>query len=150
MTSYSREVTILIVDDVEEDFMLINWAFRKYTFNKKIMWMPNGESVLEFLNKKKNFLDDNNRLKPMIIFLDLNMPLINGFEVLRRIRSHFDENVRKIAIVIFSSSSSHFDINRSYLEGANLYVIKPSGYQSLLEFVKNFVNFWDNFCAIPS
>lgn len=150
MISCEQEFTILIVDDMEEDFMLINLAFRKCNFNKKIIWMPNGENILEFLSKKKNFLDDNDRLKPMIIFLDLNMPRIDGFEVLNNIRNHSDNNVRKIPIIIFSSSSSHFDINRSYLEGANLYVTKPSGYLSLLEFVESFTKFWNNFCAIPS
>ncbi|MGI4850374.1 MAG: response regulator [Janthinobacterium lividum] len=150
MISNDREFTILIVDDIEEDFMLINLAFKKCNFNKKIVWMPNGENILKYLDTENNFLDENNRLKPMIIFLDLNMPRIDGFEVLNGIRNHVNKDVRKIPIVIFSSSSSHFDINRSYLEGANLYVTKPSGYSSLLEFVESFTKFWNNFCAIPS
>ncbi len=105
---------IVIADDDEDDFEFFKTAVEKTCPQVELSYAPNWMDLLKYLNKTT---------LPDVIFLDLNMPVKNGIECLRAIRAEkrFDE----IAVIIYSTSGSDGDVEESYKQKANFYVIKP-------------------------
>ena len=98
--------------------------------------------MFEYLNEKMN----NGRL-PSIILLDLNMPRMGGKEALQKIKS--DEVLKKIPVIIFSTSSLDTDIEHCYEYGASSYITKPSGYLHLVAIAKNLNKYWFESVNLP-
>ncbi len=111
---------ILLVEDNEGDILLTLEAFEECKLDTEISVAKNGQEALDFLFKRGKF---TNEKRPDLILLDINMPIFNGHEVLRRIKS--DENLRKIPVIVLTTSSSQKDIDEAYSNHCNSYVKKP-------------------------
>jgi CheY-like chemotaxis protein len=102
--------------------------------------------MMEYLNRVKR--SEPNTPRPHLILLDLNMPKLNGFQALEKIKT--DPMLSEIPVVVFSSSSTHSDISSIYALGGNSYVTKPGGYQELKKVIHGIVFYWGQIGALPA
>jgi CheY-like chemotaxis protein len=121
---------ITLADDDEDDRMLFTDAFDELKINTVVNTFNNGKLLMSYL------LDDNSIL-PQIIFLDLNMPIMNGIECLKEIKQN--NRFKDIAIAIYSTSSSSDDIEETFVLGANIYIKKPSDFKKLKEILNDVI-----------
>jgi len=129
------EGTILLVDDSPDDVALTLRAFRTNNITNKVDVAPDGEEALKYMLR-----EGERRPKPVLILLDINLPKVNGLEVLRRIRA--DERTRHLPVVMLSTSSEDRDIVESYDLGANSYVRKPVVFNEFVDAVKVLGLYW--------
>ena len=138
---------ILLVEDNPDDRELMKLAFAREEIPHNLIIVTNGIEALNYLREgdsadESDFDVENRRLDflPALIILDLNLPRINGIEVLRRIRAH--PQTRLIPIVIISSSNEPQDLIDSYINGCNSYIRKPINFTQLQKFVKEISTYW--------
>jgi len=115
----STAKNILLAEDDEDDYVLFCEAIKDFPGHVKINWVRDGEELMAVLNQDKTDL----------IFLDINMPLKNGFECLTEIRS--DDSLKNIPVIIYSTADDSELVNWMYNAGANLYLCKPTEYKKL-------------------
>jgi CheY-like chemotaxis protein len=135
-TNYSN-YPILIVEDNENDIMLIQRAFKKLNIINPIIILKNGEQAIDFFREAK--VSNQNSL-PIIILLDLKLPKKSGFEVLEYIKN--SKTIKRIPIIILTSSSEYSDVNKAYDLGANSYLRKPVSFEELLNIIKSIGYYW--------
>ena len=121
-------VHILLVEDNEGDILLTLDAFEESKVKTEISVARNGKEALDFLFKRDTFV---NAEKPDLILLDINIPIYNGHEVLKQIKS--DANLKKIPVIILTTSSDRKDIEKAYENHSNSYVEKPLHMEEFLE-----------------
>jgi CheY-like chemotaxis protein len=134
-----NEVAILLVEDNANDEELAIIALKNNNITNKIQVARDGTEALEYLFGSV----DGETLKcvgPLLVLLDLKVPLIDGLEVLRRIKSHPD--AKKIPVVVLTSSSEEKDITESYRLGANSYIRKPVDFNQFTEAVRQIGLYW--------
>jgi two-component system, chemotaxis family, response regulator Rcp1 len=145
MMNYSnKSVEVLIIEDNEGDIRLIKEAFKDSKIVNKFSVVSDGQQALDFLNKSGEF---ESSVRPDIILLDLNLPKINGFDVLREVKSN--PALQKIPVIIFSRSASDNDVLRSYNLNANSFVSKPADLEEFLNVVKTIGEFWLQTVKLP-
>ncbi|VXC41184.1 Response regulator [Flavobacterium sp. 9AF] len=115
-------ILITLADDDEDDRLFFTDAFDELKINTVVNTCNDGKELLEFLNHPDSVL-------PNIIFLDLNMPIMNGIECLKEIKKN--DKFKDIAIAIYSTSSSDQDVENTFILGANIYIKKPSDFNTL-------------------
>lgn len=135
---------ILLVEDNEGDVLLTMEAFEECKIKTIISVAKNGKEALDFLFKRGAFADVN---KPDLILLDINMPIFNGHEVLRQIKA--DPEIKKIPVIMLTTSSSQKDINEAYENHCNSYVQKPLDINDFLSSIKKIEEFWLNLTLLP-
>ena len=128
---------ILLVEDNEGDILLTLDAFEESKFESKVSVARNGQEALDFLNKKGDFF---NALRPDLILLDINIPIFNGLEVLEKIKK--DESLKKIPVIMLTTSSNHKDIDKAYKNYCNSYVKKPLEMEEFMEAIIKIEEFW--------
>lgn len=121
---------IILADDDEDDRIFFTDAFEELKIQTKVHMFKDGAELMDYLNKEDIQL-------PEIIFLDLNMPKKNGFECLTEIRSN--ARFKDVAVAIYSTSSSEQDIEKTFVTGANVYIKKPSDFNTLKKILSNVV-----------
>ena len=124
------KLRILLVDDDEDDRQFFADALDGIELNTQLHLLENGKSCIEYLNSETENLPD-------LIFLDLNMPIMNGFECLDIIRS--TPHLKNLMIAIYSTSSAERDIEETFKKGANIYIKKPSSFNELKKSLKQVV-----------
>lgn len=140
-----RSLQILLVEDNEGDVRLIKEAFSESKINKHFSVAKDGEDALNYLYKKGQY--SSNTIRPDIILLDINLPKKNGFEVLNQIKN--DPELKRIPVIMLSSSSSEDHISKSYELNANCYVTKPVDFDEYSEVVKTIEDFWFDKAKLP-
>jgi two-component system response regulator len=142
-----REIgkVILLVEDNKDDEILTLRALKKNGITNEVVVARDGEQALEYL-----FGTGGQEMKalPQLILLDLNLPRMNGLDVLRRIREN--DETRLVPLVVLTSSTEDQDILQSYSLGANAYVRKPVDFEQFAETVKVLALFWLLLNEIPS
>jgi len=131
---------ILLVDDNKMDIELAMDAFRLAHIHNPIQVAHDGEEALEYLFGKGKFSDRNEYPLPDLVLLDLKMPKIDGFEVLRQVKK--EEKLRRIPIIILTSSKEEGDRAISYDNGANSYLVKPVSFDGFLKVIEDVVEYW--------
>ena len=131
---------ILLVEDNKMDIALTLDAFREARLANKIHVARNGEEALQYLFGEGEFADRIRYPLPNIILLDLKMPGIDGLEVLKRVKS--TPEIKRIPIIILTSSKEEGDRAMSYDLGANSYLVKPISFDGFLEVVKKVTDYW--------
>lgn len=134
-----RAKKILMAEDDERDVELALIALGQYNLVNEVVVASNGVEALDYLYYRGKFAD-RPKGKPIVIFLDLKMPKIDGLEVLKTIKN--DPNLRTIPIVVMTSSREDRDILQSYTHGVNAYVVKPVAFDKFVEVVKTLGLFW--------
>ncbi len=141
----AKPIEILLIEDNEGDILLTKKAFEDGKIRNNLSVCRDGEEGLEFLYKRGQF---EGAVTPDLILLDLNMPKLNGQEVLERIKN--DETLSSIPVVILTTSDSEEDIMKSYKLHANSYIKKPVDFFQFLEVVKEVQNYWFSIVRIPN
>jgi CheY-like chemotaxis protein len=139
MTS-SSPLAVLCAEDDPDDRLLAEMAHRESGAVNPLVFVADGEEALEYLRRTDRHVDRADTRQPGIILLDLNMPGIDGRETLRTIRA--DPALRRIPVVILTTSSAQEDIAASYDAGANSYIVKPSAFSSLVQLFDRLCGYW--------
>ncbi len=128
-----------MVEDNPGDAILIKEAFKENRIECHLIVVGDGEEALDYLKKQGKFADVK---RPDIILLDLNLPVMNGFEFLRRVKS--ESLFKSIPVIVLTSSRSDLDIREVWELNANCYIVKPSDLDGYIETVKKIHDFWMN------
>jgi CheY-like chemotaxis protein len=131
--------SILLVDDSENDVKLVMAALQGANLGNNIIVAEDGEEALDFLYKRGKFANDSFDA-PIFVLLDIKMPMLDGIEVLKVIRS--DAAFNKIPVIMLTSSRSSQDLDDCYNAGANSFVVKPVNIPDFLEVVKELGKYW--------
>ena len=140
----SKAVNILLVEDNEGDIFLTRKAFEKASFPHEIHIAKDGEEALDFVFQRGSFAV---KPRPDIIFLDMNMPKKDGKEVLKEIKE--DESLRRIPVIVLTSSKAEQDVLKAYDLHANSYMVKPLDLGKFQETVQAIENFWFKAVVLP-
>lgn len=128
---------ILLVEDNEGDIVLTQEAFDESKFKTDLSVVKNGQEALDFLFKRGNY---KNSKKPDLILLDINIPVFNGHEVLQQIKE--DPILKKIPVIILTTSSNPKDVDSAYEHHCNSYVRKPLHMDEFLKAILKIEEFW--------
>lgn len=137
---------ILLVDDNEDDVFIMQTVFRKVGISNPVQVLKNGEEAIHYLSGEGAYADRERFPIPTVILLDLNMPRVNGFEVLSWIRQQ--PTLKRIIVEVITASSRPGDVERAFDAGANSYFIKPSRMEELIEMMSAWYRLM-NFRAFP-
>ena len=136
-----KEITrVLLVEDNKMDVALTLDAFHEAKIPCKIHVAHNGEEALQYLLAKGKFKNRNDFPLPNIVLLDLKMPGIGGVEVLKTIKA--TPEIRRIPIIVLTSSKEEGDRAISYDSGANSYLVKPISFEGFIDVVKTITKYW--------
>jgi CheY-like chemotaxis protein len=130
---------ILLVDDNPNDIELTRTALERDNLIEEIVALRDGGEALDYLYRRGKF-QDRPSSNPVVVFLDLKMPKVNGLEVLGQMKS--DAALKKIPIVMLTSSREEADLIKSYELGVNAYVVKPVGFNKFVEAIRQLGTFW--------
>ena len=140
--------TILLVEDNPVDILLMQRAFRNETLaNTALQIVRDGDAAVFYLEGGGEYSDRARYPLPAIILLDLKLPRRSGHEVLGWLKKH--PQLKRLPVVILTSSRQTFDVDRAYDLGVNSYLVKPIGFASLLEMIKSFSEYWLNHSELP-
>ncbi|OPX59757.1 MAG: response regulator PleD [Methanobacterium sp. PtaB.Bin024] len=134
------ELEILLVEDNPTDAELTMRALKRNNLANKLVWVKDGEEALDFIHAKGQFAERNPKELPRLILLDLRMPKVDGFEVLKNIKSN--ENTCRIPVVVLTSSKEDQDVVESYKLGVNSYVGKPVEFDNFIDAVSTLGLYW--------
>jgi CheY-like chemotaxis protein len=138
------EIHILLVEDNEGDVVLTLEALKEAKLKNKISVVRDGEEALEFLYQKDRYANED---LPHLILLDINLPKMDGKEVLFRIKS--DPDLKKIPVVVLTTSSSEKDILEAYNNYANCYITKPVDLDKFIDVIHTVEDFWISIVQLP-
>ena len=144
MSQGDKVIDILLVEDSETDAELTLQALKQGKLENTVHHVKDGVEALQFLRKEGDFAGAS---RPDLILLDLNMPRLDGREVLKQIRE--DESLKVIPVVVLTTSSHDKDILETYGLTANSYIVKPVDLNSFFEVVRAINNFWVRVVALP-
>ncbi len=130
---------ILLVEDSLKDIELTLSALRENNLANEMIVARHGGEALDYLFNRGKF-QDRPAGDPMVVFLDLKMPKVDGLEVLRQMKA--DDRLKIVPVVMLTSSNEEVDLIKSYRLGVNAYVVKPVGFQQFVETVKQLGMFW--------
>lgn len=140
----TNEIRILLVEDNEGDILLTLKALKDANLHNEIDVVRDGEMALQFLHKQPPF---EKAETPGLILLDINLPKIDGKEVLAQIKN--DKTLNIIPIVMLTTSNSEIDILESYQHHANCYITKPVDFTRFMEVVQAIKDFWISIVQLP-
>jgi CheY-like chemotaxis protein len=138
---------ILMADDDEDDRLLIKDAMAECQMTDNVRFVHDGEELLDYLLHRGKFADPSSSPAPGLILLDLNMPRKDGHQALREIRAHAD--LRRIPVVVFTTSKADREVAAIYESGANSFVPKPTGYEALVNIMKTISQYWFGIVELP-
>ena len=131
---------ILLVEDNPDDVALTLRAFAKSNILNTVITVGDGEEALDYLFGKGKYEGRNPKILPSVVLLDLKLPKVDGFEVLKTIRE--DESTKYLPVVILTSSKEEQDIINGYKLGVNSYIRKPVDFGQFFEAVKTLGLYW--------
>jgi CheY-like chemotaxis protein len=140
----SGRCPILLVEDNPDDILITKRAWSKGQIKNKLYIVNNGEEALEFLYKQGEY---SNSPTPGLMLLDLKMPRVDGFEVLKTVKQ--DAKLKRLPIIVLTTSNRDKDIQRAFNLGCNSYILKPVDYQKFIEAVETIQKYWMTICEIP-
>jgi CheY-like chemotaxis protein len=140
-----KPVEILLVEDNEGDIILTTEALEEGKINNSISVVKDGWEAVQFLEKQNGYEDVST---PDLILLDINLPKLNGHEVLNHIKSN--PELTHIPVVMLTTSSSEIDVMKSYKNHANCYITKPVDVNNFLDVITRIENFWISIVQLPT
>ncbi|NJK30362.1 MAG: response regulator [Acaryochloris sp. RU_4_1] len=136
-----------MADDDEDDRLLAAEALEESRLNNPLYFVNDGEELMDYLCRRGSYADPQTSPRPGLILLDLNMPKKDGREALQEIKAN--PKLRRIPVVILTTSNADIDIYRSYDLGANTYITKPVTFEALVEVIKALGEYWLTLVALP-
>ena len=147
MKHEGKMITIVLADDDPDDRQLTEDAFSENRLANQLHCVEDGEELMDYLHRRGKFESLRTDPLPGLILLDLNMPRKDGREALKEIKA--DPSLRRIPIVVLTTSKAEEDIVRSYDLGVNSYVTKPVTFKSLVELIKVLGRYWFEVVELP-
>lgn len=130
---------ILVADDSDEDAFILRHAFEKSGLEAPLLFVKDGQELIDYLTGTDDYSDRKTHPMPRVVLLDLKMPRLDGFDVLRWLQKH--PELRRLIVTVLSSSNRSMDVNLAYDLGANSYVVKPdslTGYDNIVEKIRGY------------
>ena len=140
----ARVVELLLVEDNEGDVRLTREALKEGRIRNRLSVVPDGEQALAFLRREGVHVDAP---RPDLILLDLNLPRLDGREVLAAIKN--DPALKSIPVVVLTSSRTEQDLLRAYDLHANCFITKPVEFEQFIEVVRSIEDFWLTIVVLP-
>ncbi len=138
---------ILLVEDSPEDYVATLRALRNSGLEQPLIRVEDGDEALDYLFGRGKFEDTEENPRPSLVLLDLNLPGTDGFEVLREIKA--DESLRRIPVIVLTTSSDDRDVQRCYDRGANTFIRKPVDLSQFVEAMAIVHRFWMEIAILP-
>lgn len=142
-----EEFNVLVVEDDSTDALMIRRAFKKASLPNPLHFVDNGDAAVEYLSRRPPYGDRCAHPVPALILLDLKLPRRSGLEVLQWLRGQ--PGVRRIPVIILTSSMETVDVRRAYDLGCNSYLVKPIDFEGLLEAVRAIGAYWISMNRTP-
>lgn len=142
-----REKPILIAEDMPTDARLIARSIKKALIANPLVFVNDGQKAIDYLAGEGEYADRSKHPLPVLMLLDLKMPLRDGFEVLTFIRS--TDGLRRLPVVVLTSSGRSPDVSRAYELGANSYLVKPVEGDALVEMFRQLDLYWFMMNKLP-
>jgi CheY-like chemotaxis protein len=133
-------VEILLVEDSATDAELALRGLKRFNLANRVHWVKDGAEALDFIFCRGQYAERSPEQKPRLVLLDLKLPKIGGLEVLKAIKS--DERTRTIPVVVLTSSAEECDVEESYRNYVNSYIVKPVDFAQFLEVVAKANYYW--------
>lgn len=146
--STPESVVILLADDDPDDRLLTIRALKRSHLRNAIYTVEDGQELMDYLYRRGAYADPARSPRPGLILLDLNMPRKDGRQALREIRAHPD--LRRIPVVVFTTSKAEADVEMSYDLGANSFVVKPVAFDALVKIVGGLAQYWFGIVQQPA
>ena len=134
-----QQVEILLVEDNAEDAEMTMRALRKRNLANHLHWVKDGEEALEYLFCTGRYAGRDLTCPPRLVLLDIKMPKIDGIEVLRRVKG---SELKRVPVVVMTSSNEERDVVESYRLGANSYIVKPVAFEDFVDTVAKIGLYW--------
>lgn len=135
-----NRTTILLAEDDRNDVMLIQRAFSKSRILNPLVCVENGEQVLAYLKGEGEYTDRSRYPLPLMLLLDLKLPRLSGHEVLQWLRAQ--PTLKRLPVIVLTSSREPADINRAYEMGANSYLVKPVVFEEFTTLLRQLQLYW--------
>ncbi|MEW6127289.1 MAG: response regulator [Acidobacteriota bacterium] len=148
MDSNAKPIVILIAEDDPDDRVLAKDAFEESRLLNDVRFVEDGVELMNYLENKGKYSDGNESPRPSIILLDLNMPKKDGREALKEIKNN--PALRRIPVVVMTTSKAEEDIFRSYDLGASSYITKPVTFEGLVDVIKTLGKYWVEVVELPT
>jgi two-component system, response regulator len=148
MTDKNHLAPILMAEDDKDDQLITQKALEENRVANPLVVVEDGEQLMDYLNRKGSFAGYPSVPQPCFILLDLNMPKMDGREALKAIKS--DEKLKRIPVVILTTSKAEEDILKSYHTGANSYITKPVTFQGLVTVIRSLKTYWLEIVDLPA
>ena len=145
--STAPQQLILMADDDADDRLLVQDALLECHLADYVRFVSDGEELMDYLLRQGKFSDPASAPVPGLILLDLNMPRKDGREALLEIRSHAE--LRRIPVVVFTTSRADMDIGKIYDLGANSFVSKPVAFDALVKIMNALAHYWFGIVELP-
>lgn len=139
MTDSSR-ADIVLVEDNPNDAEITIRSLKKHHLANKLVWLKDGVEALDYLLARGDYSNRNVDDLPKVIFLDLKLPKIDGLEVLEQIRNN--EAIKKIPVVVLTSSKEEEDVVKTYNLGVNSYIVKPVEFENFAKAIAEVGFYW--------
>ena len=140
MTAAAPVPVILLVEDDADHTELVRRAIEELGPDVRLVALADGEVALDYLFRRGEWADSERSPRPDLVLLDLRLPRLDGFSVLREIKSA--PALRHVPVVILTSSSSDRDVEQAYAEHANSYLVKPHDYERLVTLLGRARDYW--------
>jgi CheY-like chemotaxis protein len=141
-------MVILMADDSEDDRLMTRDALKESAVQNDVREVEDGEELMDYLLHRGAYSEPGSSPRPGLILLDLNMPRKSGMEALKEIKS--DHELRRIPVVVLTTSQDEDDLMRSYDLGGNSYISKPGTFGGLLVTIRSFARYWIDTVSTPS
>lgn len=147
MSEGHKAITLLMADDDEDDRMMARSALESSRLANDLRFVLDGEELMDYLLRRGEYADPARSPRPGLILLDLNMPRKDGREALREIKA--DPELRRIPVVVLTTSKAEQDVLSTYDLGANSYIVKPVTFAQLVTTMKSIGDYWFEIVALP-
>lgn len=147
MNSPREPIVILLAEDDPDDRLLTTRALERSRLANEVHWVADGEELMDYLYRRGPYAEPGQAPRPGLILLDLNMPRKDGREALQEIKS--DASLRRIPVVVLTTSEAERDVMQSYDLGVNAFVTKPVTFDQLADAVQVLGNFWFEIVKLP-
>ncbi len=139
--------TLLLADDDPDDRLLVKDALQETRWRADLHMVEDGVELMDYLCRRGRYVDPGEAPPPSLILLDLRMPRKSGHQALKEIKE--DPDLRRIPVVIWTTSSQEQDISLSYYLGVNSYITKPASFGALVETMRVLERYWFEVVALP-
>jgi CheY-like chemotaxis protein len=140
-------ITLLLADDDPDDRLLVEEALEESGSSFKLRCVEDGEELVRYLMRRGQYADPKDSPYPDLILLDLKMPRKDGHQALEEIK--VDPRLKRIPVVVLTTSKAEEDVARAYDSGANSFVVKPTDFRTLVEVMKAMEGYWNRIVTLP-